>query len=194
MIELQVKDDIAKLQKKYAHLGNVVTKAANRSLNRTATAVQTLAVREISKATNIKPARKVKEVFSIVKSNFSTLTAIVKARRKPLNMIEFVALSKRRVGAFDKQAGVVTKAWGRTLVRRGTFIARGKNSGKLLVVRIRSGGAGPRGGTGVKAVPGPSIPMSFLRKEIQKAVVAHGRKVFIKNMTHELNRAIERLK
>lgn len=186
MIELQVKDDIAKLQKKYGHLGNVVTKAANRALNRTATAVQTLAVREISKATNIKPARKVKEVFSIVKSNFSTLTAVVKARRKPLNMIEFVAPSRRRPGAFRKQAGVVTKAWGRTMVRRGTYIGRGKNSGKLLVFRRVNGRS--------KAIPGPSIPMSFLRKEIQRAVVIKGRKVFIQRMEHELNREIARLK
>ena len=186
MIELQLKDDIAKLQRQYAHLGNTVTKAANRSINRAAKSVQTLAIKEISKATNIKPQRKVKEVFSIHRSNFSTLTAVVRARRLPLNMIEFVSPSKRRVGAFKKQAGVVTKAWNVSKTRRGTFIGLGRNSGKILVFR-REGGK-------TKAVPGPSIPMSFLRKEIQRAVTLKGRQQFIKNFDREIKRAIARIK
>lgn len=187
MIELHLKDDIAKLQKQYAHLGNVVTKAANASLNKAAKSVQTLAAREISKATNIKPQKKVKQALQIQRSSFKTLAAYIRPRRLPINMVEFVAPSKRQYGAFKKLGGVTTSAWGKKITRKGAFIAAGKGSGKPLVfIRI--------GRSKLKAIPGPSIPMSLLRREIQGAVIKKGSEQFRKNFRHELNRAISRIK
>ena len=76
----------------------------------------------------------------------------IKARY--LNVVDF--------GARQVKQGVSSKVWGKRKIYKGTFIRRGKNSGKELVFRRKGDGKG------IKAIHGASLPREFVRQDMEK--------------------------
>jgi len=179
----------------------LVPKVVVRTVNEIAKQVKVQASRQIAKQTNIK--------VSEVKSSIKVLTAkTVKvtplsgteiiavvfplrpgaAKTRETNLIAYLTKGKRRVGAFRKKAGVTAKVWGRNKLYRGTFIGRGKDSGKLLVFSRTGTGRSAK----LKAVAGPSVVRTFgteAVEDVMKDVVAKQfPKIFRSKLDFELSR------
>lgn len=170
-----MKHDLKRLRKQFKTLPDKqITPVINRALNKAGKKVQSKATKDISKATGIKPQKKVREAIKFVKSNFKSLRVLIIAHRLAPNLIEFVAPSKRRPNAFDKKTGVKAKAWGKPEEYRGTWIGTGQHSGKALVYRKTNKTA-----SGVKGVPGPSVRRTFIEKNINAALRTTGRTSFL---------------
>lgn len=196
MLEISIKHTLDKAIKSLDRLQRELIPAATAAaLNRTAATVRTEATRDIAQRTGLKVSY-IREKLSIVKATRLGLTAIVKANRKGINLIEFVDPGKRNTTSFrkrDKQGafkskGVTAKAWGRRTEYKGTFIGTGKGSGKALVFARTGSGRNAK----LKTIHGPSIPQTF----INKVVVQHMKEViereFGKNFSHELKWRMEK--
>lgn len=168
----------------------VVTPAANAAINKTARTVTTHSTRAISAETNIKPQRKVRDRLKLVKSNFRTLTAFIQALPFAPNLIHFVVPSRRRYGAFNTKQGVSAKAWGNRKTYKGTFIGRGKGSGKMLVYRR----TGPTRRSALESVRGPSVPSTFVQDKVVNTMKRIAASDWIKNMNRELKFRLSKLK
>ena len=81
-------------------------------------------------------------------------TCSIRIKSRYLNVIDF--------GARQVKKGVSSKVWGKRKIYKGTFIRRGKNSGKELVFR------GKGDGKGIKALHGASLPREFVRQDMEK--------------------------
>lgn len=106
---------------------------------------------------------------------------------KATNLIETVAKGRKNSKFFRKRTkkgfkwkGVQANAWGKKKIYDGTFIGRGRGSGKLLVFK--------RDGKRLEAVKGPSPRDVFERSEN----ISLMRKATFERMPIELDRAIRR--
>ncbi|MDH5528029.1 MAG: phage tail protein [Nitrospirota bacterium] len=168
MIGLNITADIRKTERWLTRVQKkAVPKAASMAINRVAITVRKESVRGISKATSLKQKRVREAVVIAVKARRTHLVAVVAARPKGINLIEFVTKGKRVPNAFRRKAGVSAKAWGERKVYKGSFVGRGRNSGKPLVFARTS--AQPRP---LKTIHGPSIPRTFVQEEINRVMVA----------------------
>jgi len=190
-VKLSVKSDIKKLLKANKKNQAAVKKAIPTALNKTARAVESRAVKKISLDTNIKPQKKIRERLLRVKATRSSLTAKIIAHPRGINLIEFVSKSKREPGAFRKKRGVIANAWNDRKEYKGTFIGRGKNSGKMLVY-ARQDQSNNR--SSLKAIKGPSIPNAFISKRVKAIMDAVGRYHWQKNIAHEINYRLSKVK
>ena len=179
---LDIKLDVKEVKKHLSRVQHVaVDKAAARSINRTASKIQTISRREVAKKVGL-PIKRFKRNLSVsVKANKNKLFAQVKAQGKELNLIEWVTPGKKKVGAFRKKKGVISKPYRRKQEFPGAFIGKGKTSGKLLVFRRRD-----KKGTKIKAMYGPSIPKTFIQKEIVKSMQKVARETWKKEFSHNL--------
>ena len=187
---LDVKLDVKEVKR---YLNNVqhkaVDKAAARSINRTASKVQTISRREVAKKVGL-PIKKFKRNLLIsVKATQHKLFAQVSAKGKELNLIEWVTPAKKKIGAFRKKKGVTSKPYRKKKEFKGSFIGRGKNSGKLLVFQ-RIG----KKRSDIKAMYGPSIPKTFIQKEIVKSLKKVAGDTWKKEFAHNLKYYLGRIK
>lgn len=167
---------------------SLIPKANVTALNKTADNVKTKAVQEISKITGFKQkiVRKQIKIFRASRTNFlARLIAIGEA----VNLIEFVTPAKTNAKAFRKRKGVTAKAWGKTKEYKGTFIAPGKSSGKFLVFARTSKGRYP-----IEAKWGPSVPHTFIKDKVNKAMKAVISIRFPKHFDQALRFHLSRLK
>jgi len=180
--ELNIKLDVSQVKRELWYIQNkVIDKAAARSINRTASKIQTIARREVAKKIGL-PQKKFKKNLVInIKASQRSLFAQVTAKGKEFNLIEFVTPSKKKVGAFRKKKGVIAKPYRKKKEFKGAFIGRGKNSGKLLVFRRKG-----KKRTSIKAMYGPSIPKTFIQKEIVKVLKRVAGDTWKKEFAHNL--------
>ncbi len=172
MIGLNITADIRKTERWLKRTQKkAVPKAASMAINRVAITVRKESVRAISRATSLKQKRVREAVVIAVKARRTHLVAVVRARPKGINLIEFVTKGKRVPGSFRRKAGVSAKAWGKCKVYAGTFVGRGSNSGKPLVFARTSTQPKP-----LKTIHSPSIPRTFVQEEIKRVMVATGRR------------------
>ena len=185
-IKLDVKD-VKRYLNKVQH--TAVDKAAARSINRTASKVQTISRREVAAQIGL-PQKKFKKNLSIsVKANQKKLFAQVAAKGKEFNLIEWVTPGKKKVGAFRKKQGVIAKPYRKKKEYKGAFIGRGKSSGKLLVFK-RIG----QKRSSIKAMYGPSVPKTFIQKEIVKSMQKVAGKTWKKEFDHNLKYYLGKIK
>lgn len=179
---LDIKLDVEEVKKQLHYVKNkAIDKAAARSINRTASKVRTISRRAVSKQMGL-PQKKFKQAVDIsVKANPRSLFAQIKAKGKEFNLIEWVTPAKKKVGAFRKKKGVVSKPYGKRREYRGAFIGRGRSSGKLLVFMRTS-----KKRNSLKAMYGPSVPKTFIQKEIIKAMRNVARKTWQKEFANNL--------
>lgn len=175
--------DLNRLQKK------IIPKAAKRALNRTASQVKTLAAREISKETKMKVGQVKKHLTKISAQN-NKLTSVVIADRYSPNLIEYMTQGQIKSAMARKGAGVKSRAWNKTKEYKGAFIGRGRSSGKLLVFSR----TGSKRSSKVKSLKGPSVPRTFIDKQIIKVLDKHARSRFLINFEADLKYYISKIK
>ena len=185
--KLDIKSDIHKLTK---HLSDVqrkvIPRVTVRSLNKTGVTVNKLAVKAVRDETKL-PAKRIKAKLQLVKARRGEYVWSLKGLRGTTNIIEWVPASKRVPGAYRKKQGARSRAWGKARTYPGTFIGKGKNSGKMLVF-VRDS----RKASGVRDVHGPSVRQAFIRALEGLKPVASRR--FNQVFEHELNFALSKLK
>jgi len=193
-LEISIKHDLKRLRKRLSSLSDkVVVNITNQSLNAAGKKMLTKSSGLVRDASGI-AIGKVKKNVKLRRSNRSQLRVIITAsRRKSNNLIEFVAPSKVKVGAFKKKAGVAAKGFGRkkASIHKGTFIVRGRNSGKLIVVSRKSGASNRERGWS-KTIYGPNIQKIFIKDKNSKATVEAGLDVFGVEFKRQAERAIHR--
>ncbi len=177
--ELNIQHNIKQVTKQ---LNNIQRKAIPRvtvrSLNKTGVTVNKEAVKRVRAETKL-PAKRIKAKLNIKRARRGQFQWTLIGLRGTTNIIEWVPASKRQVGAYRKKLGVRSRAWGKTKTYPGTFIAGGKNSGKLLVY-VRD----PNKPSGIKAVQGPNVRQAFSRALTGLQSVANRR--FTQVFEHEL--------
>ena len=187
---LDIKLDVKEVKRYLSDVQHkAVDKAAARSINRTASKVQTISRREVAKKVGL-PQKKFKRNLAIsVKATQHKLFAQVAAKGKEFNLIEWVTPSKKKVGAFRKKKGVISKPYGKKREFKGAFIGKGKNSGKLLVFQRTS-----KKRDSIKAMYGPSIPKTFIQKEIIKVIKKEAGGTWKKEFAHNLKYYLGKIK
>jgi len=194
-LEISIKHDLKRLRKRLSSLSDkVVVNITNQALNAAGKKMLTKSSRLVRDASGI-AIGKVKKNVKLRRSNRSQLRVIITAsRRKSNNLIEFVVPSKVKVGAFKKKAGVAAKGFGRkkAKIHKGTFIVRGRNSGKLIVVSRKSGSTGNRKSSWSKTIYGPNIQKIFIKDKNSKATLDAGLDVFGVEFKRQAERAIHR--
>ena len=189
VVDVKVGFDLRKLSTRLDDIGKkVATRAANSAINKTAASVKVRATKEISKETGL-TQKVIRKQIDITRSNRGTLRAAVSAKGSAINVIEFVAPSRRTTKAFRKRQGVTAKPWRKRRVFKGTFIGHGKNSGKPLVFKRTSKNPYP-----IKAIHGPSIPRTFIEERVNKLLVNTARELFRKNLKRDLDFFMSKLK
>lgn len=182
---LYVKNDLRNAEKYLTDVQKkAVPKAAARSINRTATKVNKISVRVVADRIGLKQKYVKRGIGIDVKATRTRLYSAVTARGKPINLIEFLAPSKQKVGAFKKKKGVIAKPYGIQKTFVGTFIGRGQTSGKLLVLTRKQ----PKqsGRLPIKGKAGPSIPKTFVRKEIASVMKLEASRTWKKEFEHNM--------
>ncbi len=188
-MEISIRHDFKKLQKDLSRIEKrVIPKAAKRALNKTAQQVKTHAAREISKKTGIKVGVVKKHLLKI-NAQFNSLTAAVIAKKYAPNLIEFMTAAQINRAMQRKGKGVRSRAWRKTKEYRGTFVGRGKGSGKLLVFSR----TGPSRRSPIEAKPGPSIPRTFIQTEVMRSMKLKIARQFPKNFSADLKYFISKI-
>jgi len=165
-MKISIKHDLDKVAKKLSKIQQeVIPKAARSALNKTATQLTTNAARSISQKTGMKVGQVKKHLLKI-RAQANRLQAEVIAKRYAPNLIEYMTAAQIKQAMQRKGQGIKAKAWRKTKVYRGSFVGRGKNSGKLLVLARRSSASNAK----LKALSGPSVPRTFIEKEINRAL------------------------
>ena len=167
MIQFNITSELKKLERDIGAIDKrVLPKARAQAINKTGPSVETAIIKKVSQDTKIKQ----KDIRSAVKprrfrASIQRPYFIINFEdAKAGNLINFVPPSKRNHQFFRKRTkkgfkykGVSANAWGNRKTYRGTFIGRGRGSGKLLVFK--------REGRGLDVVWGPSPKQTFNKPE-----------------------------
>ncbi len=189
MVAINIDADIKQVERMLGSLSRkIIPQAASRALNKGIKKGESIAVKAISKATGIRPQKKVRKYLRISKASIRDLESSVQAFPAGLNLIEFVTPGKRTSKAFKKKRGVTANAWGRKKEYKGRFIGRGKTSGKALVFERTTNKAYP-----IKATYGPSIPKTFMRDVIIKSIMNETKKVFMAEFHRQVNLKLNKM-
>lgn len=188
-MQIILKADIKKVTKQLTRIQKkAIPKATKRALNRTAAQVRTEAARAISKKTGMKVGQIKKHLIKI-NAQFNKLTAEVVAKKYSPNLVEYMTASQIKRAMARKGAGVRAKAWRTNKEYRGSFVGRGKNSGKTLVYARTGSSRNAK----LKALYGPSVPRTFIEKEVMRALKRTARVRFQKNFEADLKYYISKL-
>lgn len=178
-MQLSVKSNVKDVLRDYKHLSkDIKEKAMVRAINHSATKANTQLVKLISAESGLKQKR-IRAKIRKIKAGRNTLTAILKpTTRLNTNLIEWVTTSQanrwlaRKPGKKPPK-GVTANAWRSRRMYRGTFVIRGKFSGKPIVLK--------RKGKKTSTVYGPAVWSEFRhysRQEASKAVDKYFNKEF----------------
>lgn len=206
-MQISFKDDIAALTKELKQVKeSAIPKATVQALNRTGTGTKTDAVRELSRITGIKqkdvrpkidgPSDKFKH-----KATKNKMMATVDSSEgRASNLINFVSPSLRKPNHFNqrkvlksgrrgkyKAKGVKARAWRNSKTYDGTFIGKGKDSGKYLVFARTSSSRTP-----IKSISGPSIRNEFKSAPVQAKLKSMSTVRFQKNMAAAVKNQLRR--
>lgn len=130
MIGVSVKSDIDKTVKRLRNVEKrTIQLATNRTLNRTGAFVFTRLIRSISKAAGAKQKDLKKRFTRTIKSTFANLEFIIHIKAGAIPLKDF---SPRKT-----KAGVTAKAWGKSKLYQGAFIAGG-GLGRHVYKRVSS--------------------------------------------------------
>jgi glutamyl/glutaminyl-tRNA synthetase len=196
-MQISFKNDIAALTKELKEVKqSAIPKATVQALNRTGRGTKTDAVREVSKRTGIKqkdvrakidgPSDRFKHLATIARQ----VAIVDSSEGRASNLINFVTASQRKPNYFNyrktlksgrkgkyKAKGVKARAWGKSKTYDGTFIGKGKGSGKYLVFARKGASATP-----LKSIAGPSVRNEFKAKPMQAKLKSLATVRFQKNM------------
>lgn len=152
----------------------VIPQASSTALNKTTRTVSKEIKRDVAKDTGLKQ-KEVAERMSLVKANKHTQAAYIKMSGRYFNLIHFKARQIKK--------GVKAKAWGKSKLYRGAFIA---NKGRTVFARMGKKRLPIRGVAG----PNPAVELNERMKNpnFNKRVVARFDKVFSQELKYRLGR------
>ena len=160
--DLSVERDLKSLRRGLQSLErHVVPEATVRTLNRVADSAAVASARHIAPLMGSRQAG-IKRRIETRRANFKGLWATLIASDRPLHLVEFVVGSRKPTQQpGGKRGPVKAKAWGKTKIYRGAFIApRKKGSSKTEVYVRKSGKRLP-----LKLLFGPGIMQLFKQQE-----------------------------
>lgn len=204
-MQISFKNDIAALTKDLKAIKqSAVPKATVQALNRTGRGTKTDAVREVSRKTGIQQKDVRSKIdgpsdrFKYKATKTKQIATVDASEGRASNLISFVSPSLRKPNHFNhrktlksgrkgkyRAKGVKARAWGKSKTYDGTFIGKGKNSGKYLVF-ARKGSAR----TPLKSITGPSIRSEFKAKPMQAKLKSMATVRFQKNMADAVRNQI----
>lgn len=152
--------------------------AASAALNRTSSAVQTVARRELSKDMGVQQKRLKGMLYKTNASKFR-LTAEVIGTGKPIKLIYFK-------GTRQLKAGVKSAAYNQAKTYPHTFISNMRSGHRGVFVRQG------KGRLPIKELFGPGVPKSMVQLHIIRAMNNKGQSEFTKRFQHELSRRLNR--
>ena len=172
-MRLDFEKDLKRVRRELGTLGDrVVPRAANRALNDTAVTARKETVDNlkgrIGNAAGLSVSGLRKALF-LRRSTVRTLMASITASGKPLPLIQF--------GARRAARGVRAKAWGKSKLYKGAFIAvmpnghRGVFRRTGVKRRMRKGNYVGQRREVITQMWGPAIPVEFLSDDIQRSLV-----------------------
>lgn len=192
MIDIRVTADLSAVSRRLTAIQQrELPRVAVQSMNRAGLRMVAEAGKAVGEAIGIKP-KEAREGITQDKANRNTLWTRIRANAhgyRATNLIQAVTASKRHPGAFSKQRGVSARLFKKTSTYAGTFIIPARGSGKMIVVTRRSAKRLP-----VIAKSLPSISSILRRDEIRAQIIAKGRSVWDSEFSHNLQRAIDRLR
>ena len=187
--DISIESNIAEVQKQLdVFQRKAIPRVIVRSLNKTGTTVAAQA-RKLIKEDTALPVSFIKRKLQIRKAKRNHHVYSIDGLRGTTNLIEWVTPGQRNTMYARKanRRGVRSKAWGKPKVYSGTFIGRGKSSGKLLVFKRDSSK-----GSGVAGVYGPSVRSAFAKRLKELSFVA--KKRFGVVFKHEMDFELSKLK
>ena len=187
-MQLSVKSNIKDVLRDYKHLSkDIKEKAMVRALNLTGTKARTQIVDRIKEESGLKRGKVNDKVTFFKTDRFRLVARIKPTTRLNTNLIEWVTKSEqnkwlkrtktRRGKAKLLPKGVTSKAWNRPHLYPGSFVIKGKYSGKPVVISRRNN---QRKGWS-RTLYGPAVWTEFSRysrDEARKAVNKHFNKEF----------------
>lgn len=204
-MQISFKSDIAALTRELKEVKeSAIPKATIQALNRTGQGTKTDAVRELSRVTGMKQ-NNVRTRIDGPSDNFRhkatknrMFATVDSTSGRASNLIDFVSPSLRKPNHFNdrkvlksgrrgkyKAKGVKARAWAKSKVYDGTFIGKGKDSGKYLVFARTSSKRTP-----IKSIAGPSIRNEFKAKPMQAKLKSMSTVRFQKNMADAVRNQI----
>lgn len=190
---IEFKDEIKRAKKILGRYSkNIIPRAANRALNRTATTVQKHAKPALSKEMGI-AQKHIKDSFFTTESNLTNLKAAVGVRYKPLALTKFTNTRQLK-------RGVVSKAYGKRRLYKGAFIATMHNGhtgafyssrkpgkqGRVGPRKISKSGYEYRSAKIIKQLFGPSPSRTFASRELTNINSRIASKRFAEVFTQEI--------
>lgn len=167
--------DLKRLYKDLEKLkGPVVKKSVAQAINKALTKAKTTAKQEVTKQANIKAAAVAQTLF-VKRASVRHLGGYIDARTgRARNLADYVspaqlntAYARQRTAKGKyKRKGVKARPYERSKVHEGTFIGRGKTSGKLLVYKRKSKGRDSK----LEALRGPSIRQIVTSAKVKRRV------------------------
>mgnify|MGYP003146303067 FL=1 len=165
-MNISVESNIKTLSRRWRGLQKkTVQKATVTALNKMGKEVFGKTVKELSAVTGVKPQKKVRSKMKLYKASSDHLKARISIKDQFLNLIEF--------GAKQTKKGVRHKAWNRSQLAKGAFIASGRSSGKRLVFAREGEKRLP-----IRGLPGPSLPIEYFKSGVNKIMDRLVRKRF----------------
>ena len=194
-VRLDVQADVKQALKKLGLEKDRVLRAASQALNRTGDQVRTAAVAEISTREGVKVSDVRKYVTVRKRANRRSLRVEVDASGKAPNLIEWVqGKTKADIATrFRSKPGVEAKVFGKVNTYDRTFIVKGKNSGKWIVVTRRDNARRAKGKWKPgwsKGIYGPPPKREFARAVIFGAMDRVARERWPINWRQALNFAL----
>lgn len=171
MLKVSVQSDIAKVRLQFAGKQRQINLAASRALNRAITSVRSVATKELSKATGIRPQSAVRERLPIRKASPNKLIAEVGVEAYTPNLARFTARETRR--------GLSAAAWNKRKVYPRVFLG---NQGRTAFKRVG------KARLPIKAVHGPRLHKAFIDKAVVKAMSAVAQERFRTEFRREVKR------
>lgn len=169
MIEIKAEWDMRDLVQRMRATNKALDRALPRAVNKVATSAKTQAAREIRAEGYKLKVGTIKKAISLSKATRSRPVAYVKAKGKPVNLIEYGA-------RFTRARGVTVTVKGpRKRVGGGAFVATMPTGKKLVLVRKPQ--TRPRikaeryAELPIRALPGPSVPAMFGNDRVLGALV-----------------------
>lgn len=182
MMRFSVKLDLSGINQLKRQTDAKVRRAAARAINRSAESVKTDVVRRMRTHRGLN-ASTIREALAIRRANATSLLAEVIASGKPIPLRDY--------GARQTRKGVtvrVNPTRGRKLVvKHGNKAFEIQKFGKHVFVRQG------KQRTPIKKLFGPSIPATFLRKQIVEAMNQVAAREWPKRFQHELQRELAKV-
>ena len=189
--DISVTGDVRKLRRDLTGLQyQAVPKVTARSLNRTANSAKTASVKHIAPLMNSRQAA-VRRRIETHKANARQLWAVLVARGRSLQLIDFVVGSKKPTQQPGGKRGVVrAKVYGKVRTLHQAFIAPVKRGSAKTTVYLRK--TAKR--LPLKMLYGPGIKQLFKQKENDRIMQAKVREVFPREFERNMIFALKRLK